>query len=98
MKSMKAEQQINALTSQVSELLALLDRHRSPEIDPLRSRIEDTLDSTKRALKPSIPARLGRYAVSLDHYVTGYPRLGFATGLLLGGVIVYFAGLVHPND
>jgi ElaB/YqjD/DUF883 family membrane-anchored ribosome-binding protein len=94
---MKAEKQINALTAEVDELLALLERHPSPDIDPLRSRIEDTLDSAKRALRPSVPARLGRYAVSLDHYVTGYPRLGFLTGLLLGGAIVYFAGLVRPN-
>jgi len=95
---MKAEKQINALTTQVDELLALLERHPSPEIDPLRSRIEDTLDSAKRALRPSVPARLGRYAVSLDHYVTAYPRLGFMTGMLLGGAIVYFAGLARPND
>jgi ElaB/YqjD/DUF883 family membrane-anchored ribosome-binding protein len=95
---MKAEKQINALTDQVDELLALLEGHPSPEIEPLRSRIEDTLRSTKHALKPSVPARLGRYAVSLDHYVTGYPRLGFVTGMLLGGAIVYLAGLVRPND
>jgi ElaB/YqjD/DUF883 family membrane-anchored ribosome-binding protein len=95
---MKAEKQINALTAQVDELLALLERHRSPEIDPLRSRIADTLDSTKRALKPSVPARLGRYALSLDRYVTGYPRLGFVTGMLVGGTIVYLAGLVRPSE
>jgi ElaB/YqjD/DUF883 family membrane-anchored ribosome-binding protein len=94
---MKAEKQINALTGQVDELLSLLERHPSPDIDPLRSRIEDTLDSTKRALKPSVPARLGRYAVSLDNYVTGYPRLGFLTGMLLGGAIVYLAGLARSN-
>jgi len=94
---MKAEKQINVLTAQVDELLSLLERHPSPDIDPLRFRMEDTLDAAKRALQPSVPVRLGRYAVSLDHYVTGYPRLGFLTGMLLGGAIVYFARLGRPN-
>jgi hypothetical protein len=34
-------------------------------------------------------------SASLDRYVTGYPRLGFVTGLLLGGAIVHLAGLLR---
>jgi ElaB/YqjD/DUF883 family membrane-anchored ribosome-binding protein len=96
---MKAEKTLNDLAAQVDQLLALLEGYPSPEIEQLRSRIEDTLGSAKRAIKhSSVPARLGRYAVSLDHYVTGYPRLGFVTGMLLGGALVYLAGLIRSDD
>jgi ElaB/YqjD/DUF883 family membrane-anchored ribosome-binding protein len=96
---MKAEKTFNELADQVDELLTLPDQHSSPEIDDLRSRIEGTLASAKLAIDhSSVSARLGRYATSLDHYVTGYPRLGFVTGLLLGGAIVHLAGLLHSED
>jgi ElaB/YqjD/DUF883 family membrane-anchored ribosome-binding protein len=93
---MKNEKTLNELTDQVEELLPMLDRHPSPEIDELRARIEDTLGSAKRAIRNSgVSEKIGRYAASLDRYVTGYPRLGFVTGLLLGGVIVHLAGLLR---
>jgi ElaB/YqjD/DUF883 family membrane-anchored ribosome-binding protein len=93
---MKTEKTLNELADQVNELLPMLDRHPSPEIDELRARMEDTLGSAKRALRNSrVSDRIGRYAASLDRYVTGYPRLGFVTGLLLGGAIVHLAGLLR---
>lgn len=96
---MKAENTLNDLADQVEHLLTLLDQHPSPEIDRLRSRIEDTLGSAKRAIRhPGVSARIGKYAASIDRYVTGYPRLGFVTGLLLGGAVVHLAGLLRPED
>jgi hypothetical protein len=95
---MKAEKIFNDLAVQVEELLTVLDRHPSPDTAGLQGRVEDALDEAKRALKPSVPRRLGRYAMSLDRYVTGYPRLGFLTGLLLGGSIVYLASLRGSGD
>lgn len=96
---MKAEKSIDALADQVEELLAVLRRHPSPDFDDVSARVQDALDSAKHAIKrPSLPARLGKYANSVDHYVTGYPRLGFLTGIMLGGAIVHLASLVRPRD
>jgi hypothetical protein len=97
---MKAQKSINALADQVEELLAVLRRHPSPDIDidDVSVRVQDALDSAKRAIKrPSFPVRLGKYANSVDHYVTGYPRLGFLTGIMLGGAIVRLASLVRSE-
>lgn len=98
---MKAQKSINVLANQVEELLAVLRRHPSPDIDEMSARVQrvqDALDSTKHAIeRPSLPVRLGRYANSVDHYVTGYPRMGFLTGIMLGGAIVHLANLVRPR-
>jgi ElaB/YqjD/DUF883 family membrane-anchored ribosome-binding protein len=95
---MKAQKSINALADEVEELLAALRRHPSPDIDDVTARVQDALDSAKRAIKrPSLPVRLGKYANSVDHYVTGYPRLGFLTGMMLGGAIVHLASLVRSE-
>lgn len=96
---MNTEKTLNELTDEVQHLLLLLDQHPSPEIDELRPRIEKTLASAKRAIRKSgVSARIGRYAASLDQYVTGYPRLGFVTGLLLGGAMVHLAGMLRIDD
>jgi hypothetical protein len=42
-----------------------------------------------------VPVRLGRYARSVDNYVTGYPRLGFLTGVMLAGGLAYMVGLMR---
>ena len=95
---MKAQKSINALADQVEELLAVLRRHPSPDIDDVSARVQDALDSAKHAIKrPSLPARLGKYANSVDHYVTGYPRLGFLTGIMLGAALVRLASLVRSD-
>lgn len=96
---MKAEKSINALTDQVEELLGLLEMHPSPDIDAIRYRIEDALDSVRVAVARShTGARIRRYASSIDRYVTGYPRLGFLTGALLGAGVVYLSGLRRPDE
>jgi ElaB/YqjD/DUF883 family membrane-anchored ribosome-binding protein len=96
---MKAQKSLNALADQVEELLAVLRRHPSPDVDEVSARVQDALDSAKHAIKrPSLPARLGRYANSLDHYVTGYPRLGFLTGIMLGSAVVHLANLGRPRS
>lgn len=99
---MKAQNSLNTLADQVEELLAVLRRHPSPDTDAMSARVQrvqDALDSAKHAIKrPSLPVRLGRYANSVDHYVTGYPRLGFLTGIMLGGAVVHLANLVRPRS
>jgi ElaB/YqjD/DUF883 family membrane-anchored ribosome-binding protein len=96
---MKSEKALQSLTDQVRELLTLLESCPTPDITQLRSRIEDTLDSADRAYyRSSVRARLGRYATSVDHYVTRYPRLGFLTGIAVGGALVYLGGLFRPRE
>jgi ElaB/YqjD/DUF883 family membrane-anchored ribosome-binding protein len=94
---MKQAQDLETLINDVKELLAQLSEEEQPAIKELRARIEDAIDSTKHA-RESTTRRIGRYATSVDNYITGYPRLGFVTGLVLGGVIVYAAGLFGSEE
>jgi hypothetical protein len=89
---MNRAQSIDTLVSDVEELLAALSDYQQPAIQELRGRVENAIDSTKRAGNGAA-ARIGRYAASLDNYILGYPRLGFLTGVIVGGLIVYAAGL-----
>jgi ElaB/YqjD/DUF883 family membrane-anchored ribosome-binding protein len=96
---MKTDKAINSLTDQVEELLGLLELHPSPDLDAIRSRVEDAVDSVRVAINRSrVRARLKHYASSLDDYVTGYPRLGFVTGALLGAGLVYVFGRIRPGE
>jgi ElaB/YqjD/DUF883 family membrane-anchored ribosome-binding protein len=82
---------------EVEELIAALADDPSPEVRELKRRVQDAVDSLETERR-SATRRIRRFAASVDHYITGYPRLGFATGVLLGGLIVYAAGLLRPRD
>ena len=90
---MNQSRHLSELINDVEELLAESSDEHSPQIDELRNRIKDTI----RSVKPTV-ARVRRYAGAMDDYITGYPRLGFLTGLLIGGVIVYMAALIRPTE
>jgi ElaB/YqjD/DUF883 family membrane-anchored ribosome-binding protein len=90
---MNQSRHLNELISDVEELLAELGDEHGPQIDELRNRIKDTIGSVRPAV-----ARVRRYAGAVDDYITGYPRLGFLTGLLIGGMIVYVAGNIRPKN
>jgi ElaB/YqjD/DUF883 family membrane-anchored ribosome-binding protein len=97
---MKSAHTLNRLVNDVQELLVELSDEHSPQIEELRRRVEETIDSAKRAIasrRVGAMARIGRYAGSVDGYITGFPRLGFLTGILLGGTIVYIAGSAHSK-
>jgi ElaB/YqjD/DUF883 family membrane-anchored ribosome-binding protein len=97
---MNPSRSLNKLISDVEELLAELSDEHSPQIDELRNRMAGTIVSAKRAIASqhtSGVARLHHYAESVDNYITGFPRLGFLTGILVGGIIVHVAGLVKGN-
>jgi ElaB/YqjD/DUF883 family membrane-anchored ribosome-binding protein len=83
---MNQSRQLSELIQDVEELLAELSDEHSPQIDELRNRIKDTIGSVRPAV-----ARVRRYAGAVDDYITGYPRLGFLTGLLIGGAIAHLA-------
>jgi len=94
---MKDSEQLDSLIRDVEELIATLADDQSPQVRELRNRVEDAVDSLE-AQRKSATQRIRRYAASVDRYITGYPRLGFATGVVVGGLIVYAAGLFSPRD
>ena len=94
---MKDSKELDSLIRDVEELIATLGNGQSPEVRELRGRVEDALDSIE-AQRKSATQRIRRYAASVDRYITGYPRLGFATGVIVGGLIVYITGRLTPRD
>jgi ElaB/YqjD/DUF883 family membrane-anchored ribosome-binding protein len=93
---MNPSRTLNNLINDVEKLLKELDDEHDPHIDELRMRIRQTIGRAKRAIpsqRTGVVARIGHYAVSMDDYITGFPRLGFLTGILVGGMIVYVKGL-----
>jgi ElaB/YqjD/DUF883 family membrane-anchored ribosome-binding protein len=94
---MKDSKQLDSLIRDVEELLASLAGEQSPHVREVKDRVQDAVDSLE-AQRKSATRRIRRYAASVDRYITGYPRLGFATGVVVGGLIVYAAGLFSPKD
>jgi ElaB/YqjD/DUF883 family membrane-anchored ribosome-binding protein len=94
---MKDSKQLDSLIQDVEELIATLADDQSPEVRELKRRVRQAVDSLE-AQRQSAARRIRRYAASVDRYITGYPRLGFATGVVVGGLIVYVAGLFSPKD
>lgn len=93
---MNQSRSLNKLVNDVEELLAALGDESGPQVDELRTRVAQTIGSAKRAIesrRTSVVARIGHYAGSADDFITGFPRLGFLTGVLVGGLIVYLRGL-----
>lgn len=82
---------LNELIDDVEELLGELKEH-IPQ-DELKNRLRNTIDSAKRA-----GGYIRHYAGSVDNYITGYPRLGFLTGILVGGAVGYLAGLTRSKE
>lgn len=94
---MRRAQTIETLVDDVEELLDKISDAQEPAIEELRGRIEDAINSMKKA-RESATAHIGRYARTVDRYITGYPRLGFLTGLVIGGLVVYAAGFFGSED
>jgi len=92
---MRSSKKLQQLMLDVEELLAELSDEHSTEVIELRDRIEGSLLSTRRAVadrKREVAVRVGQWAKSFDTYVTHYPRLAFATGVLAAGIVGYRAG------
>jgi ElaB/YqjD/DUF883 family membrane-anchored ribosome-binding protein len=94
---MKDSKQLDSLIQDVEELIATLADDQAPQVLELKRRVQDAVDSLE-AQRKSASRRIRHYAASVDRYITGYPRLGFATGVVVGGLIVYAAGLFSPKD
>jgi len=97
---MNPSRALNKLVNEVEELLAELNGEHGPQMDELRMRVVQTIGSARRAIasqRTSVAARIGQYAGSVDDYITGFPRLGFLTGIMVGGMIMYLRGLTSSK-
>lgn len=94
---MEDSRQVNSLIQDVEELIATLGNDPSPHVRELADRVQQAIDSLE-AQRRSVTRRIRNYAASFDRYITGYPRLGFATGVIVGALAVYMAGLLSPKD
>jgi ElaB/YqjD/DUF883 family membrane-anchored ribosome-binding protein len=94
---MKDSELLDTLIQDVEELIATLADDRSPQVQELKGRVQDAVLAFE-AQRKSATRRIRRYAASVDRYITGYPRLGFATGVAVGGLMVYMAGLLSPRE
>lgn len=98
---MSTADKVDQLVNDVEDLLTALSHAESPEIKALCEQVEAATAAAKRAIAKqgkSATARLAQYAGSVDGYITQYPRLGFVTGALIGGVIGYVAGLASSGE
>jgi ElaB/YqjD/DUF883 family membrane-anchored ribosome-binding protein len=94
---MKDTRPLDSLIQDVEELISSLADDPSPHVQELKRRVEEGVEALE-AQRETAGRRIRRYAASVDRYITGYPRLGFATGVVVGGLIVYVAGLLTPSE
>jgi ElaB/YqjD/DUF883 family membrane-anchored ribosome-binding protein len=94
---MKREQTLTRLVNDVEELLGELKDEHGADVQELRHRVEDALAPAKRAIRQQsdgATARLGRYASTVDGYISDYPRVAFLTGACIFGTLGYLAGSI----
>jgi len=96
---MNASRTLNKLVNDVEELLAELSDEHGPQIDELRNRVTETIGSARAIVsrRSGVVERIGRYAGSVDDYITGFPPLGFLAGILVGGMVLYVRGLTSSK-
>jgi ElaB/YqjD/DUF883 family membrane-anchored ribosome-binding protein len=89
------------LVTDVEELLARLDDEHSPQLDKLRAQVEATMSEAKSALTKqgkSTAAQVRHYAGIADDYITGYPRMAFASGILIGAALGFLIATARSSD
>jgi ElaB/YqjD/DUF883 family membrane-anchored ribosome-binding protein len=99
--SVKAPPKIHQLITDVEELLERLDDEHSSQLDELRGRVEETLSQTKAVLTKRgkrTAAQVRQYAGMADDYITGNPRMAFASGILIGAVLGYLVASARSDD
>ena len=98
---MRTARNLNQLVTDVEELLARLDDEHGPQLDELRSRVEKTLSQAKAVLSKrgkTSAANVRQYAGIADDYITAYPRMAFASGILIGAVLGFIAASARSSD
>lgn len=103
--SLNTSRKFQQLITDVEELLARLDDEHGPQFDQLRDRIEATMSQAKAALTKggsSTATQVRQYAGMADDYITGYitgyPRIAFTSGILIGTVLGFLAATARARD
>lgn len=92
---MRASRKLKQLVNDVEELVAELGDDQRPEVQALRDRVEEAIDSTRQSVAARgrrVAARAGAIAGSLDTYITRHPRLAFVSGVALASLVGYLLG------
>ena len=100
---MDSKRKLKQLVTDTEELLREIVDERSPEIQKLRKRLEDSIESTKSYLHGlrdesrqdateqnghrDSHVRVRHVAASVNEYVRGYPWLALATGVLVASTL-----------
>jgi ElaB/YqjD/DUF883 family membrane-anchored ribosome-binding protein len=95
---MDSASKLKQLVTDTEELLAEIADERSPEIQQLRKRLNDSIKSTKIFLRSNRHAddeedrhdphvKVRHVAASVNEYVRGYPWLALATGVLVASTL-----------
>ena len=98
---MNSPRQFQQLVTDVEELLASLDDEHSPRFHELRDRVEATMSQAKGSLREhgnAAASKLRDYAGMADHYITGYPRTAFASGIFIGAVLGFLVASLRSSD
>jgi ElaB/YqjD/DUF883 family membrane-anchored ribosome-binding protein len=98
---LEAQRQFQQLLADVEELLERLDDEHSPQLDKMRAQVEATISEVKAALKrrgEGTAQQVRRYAGLADDYITGYPRIAFASGILLGAALGFLIASLRSDD
>ena len=98
---MQTSSKVNQLMSDVEELLAELGDHPDPDIDALRTRVHAAIGAARQAMAPEgapVLARVGRFVTATDDYINNYPRLAFASGVLVAGLVGYLVGVTGRSQ
>ena len=97
---MDSASKLKQLVTDTEELLAEIADERSPEIQQLRKRLNDSIKSTKIFLRSNRHAddesdverhdphvKVRHVAASVNEYVRGYPWLALSTGVLVASTL-----------
>jgi ElaB/YqjD/DUF883 family membrane-anchored ribosome-binding protein len=92
--------ELNRLMRETEELLEHIEHERSPQIELVRDRLQDSLERTKSAIaaesghehgngshRPEQRVKVRDLAGSLNDYVRRYPWLALATGVLVASSV-----------
>ena len=87
---MESTNNLSHLFAETQDLLAKLSTHRVPELAGLREKLENSMADAKDALKlqrASDQVNMRDVAASFNDYVTNYPWIALATGVLIASTI-----------
>ena len=84
---MDRTRKLNRLLNETEVLLDRLPAERTPELQEVRDRLEQSMTQTKDALAQQAHVNIRDVAGSLNDYVQKHPWMALATGVLVASTI-----------